>query len=232
MLLTFGFGYLVFTAGMLGFTSFLSQWHWWTPISRRFELPYAFVAVLVAAAALHLIPLRWGNAIRPLGWVAVAALLVASQALWIPIQQAFAPTESAWQSDVGEGTQLAAWYRAPSSEGHGMAVPPDRPDITYVLARFGGVAGKHLVSEMYDPFAYQPAGSRYEDHAGALSVQYACWLGDNDVRMIAIAMGDQPRNWLVLQNPAWFVEVGTMPRTGWVVERVSAPYAGCPQRSG
>src|SRR4029077_14114100 len=34
MLLTFGFGYWIFTAGMFGFTSFLYSWFWWTLISR------------------------------------------------------------------------------------------------------------------------------------------------------------------------------------------------------
>src|SRR5207302_6266005 len=29
-----------------------------------------------------------------------------------------------------------------------------RPDITYGLALYGHVEGRHLVSEMYDPFAY------------------------------------------------------------------------------
>jgi len=222
MLLTFGYGYVVFVAGMFGFTAFLSTWVWWMPISRRFEFPVVFAAVLVVVAALHWAPRRLGTSI-PVGWVAVAAILVASQLLWLPIATVFGPTEATWQQTLAESRQLGAWYNQSPYAGHALAVPADRPDITYGLARYGGVEGKHLVSEMYDPFAYLPSGYRYADHEQVVNTLVECWLADTDTRLIAIPNGNDNYAFMLASNPSWFVQVGSMSAAGWTVEGVDAP---------
>jgi len=205
MLLTFGFGYWVFTAGMLGFTSFLSTWQWWMPISRRFEFPYEFVGILLSVVALRYLPQR-------IGWSAVVIALVAAQVAWVPISAAFGPTEVAWRLTMADATHLGRWYQEPSYRGHVLAIPADRPDITYGLARFGGVDGRHLVSEMYGPFdGDQPAAA------------VRCWLAKTDVRLIAISATDSNLTLLVRQNPTWFVRVGTMDEARWDVYAVNAP---------
>jgi len=222
MLLSFGYGYVVFVAGMFGFTAFLSTWVWWMPISRRFEFPVVFAAVLVVVAALHWAPRRLRTSI-PVGWVAVAAILVASQLLWLPIATVFGPTEATWQQTLAESRQLGAWYNESPYAGHALAVPADRPDITYGLARYGGVEGKHLVSEMYDPFAYLPSGYRYADHEQVVNTLVECWLADTDTRLIAIPNGNDNYAFMLASNPSWFVHVGSMSAAGWTVEGVDAP---------
>jgi hypothetical protein len=209
MLLTFGFGYWVFTAGIFGFTSFLSTWRWWMPISRRFEFPYEFAAVLLAIVLMYW--LRPRRAV--LAWAGIAGALVASQLLWLPVVAAFGPSETAWQQSLAESKQLSAWYNSAPYRGHAMALPADRPDITYGLARFGGVEGKHLVSEMYDPFGYP----------GASDASVHCWLSTNDIRMVAVSQSDASLLRVVRSHPDWFVDVGTLPRAGWTVEGVTAP---------
>ena len=223
MLLTFGFGYWVFVAGMLGFTSYLASWVWWMPITRVFAFPYVFAGVLLAVALLWWAPRRLGNRILPLAWTAVGATLVVTQVAWVPIAQVFGPSEAEWHVVQAESMQLGAWYNQAPYAGHALAVPPERPDITYGLARFGGVEGKHLVSEMYDPFAYLPSGYRYEDHEAAVTTLVQCWLGDTDTRLIAIPRNDP--NYALLQqlNPSWFVRLGTMDEAGWTVNGVSVP---------
>ena len=223
MLLTFGFGYWVFVAGMLGFTSYLASWVWWMPITRVFAFPYVFAGVLLAVALLWWAPRRLGNRILPFAWTAVGATLVVTQVAWVPIAQVFGPSEAEWHAVQAESVQLGAWYNQAPYAGHALAVPPERPDITYGLARFGGVEGKHLVSEMYDPFAYLPSGYRYEDHEAAVTTLVQCWLGDTDTRLIAIPRNDP--NYALLQqlNPSWFVRLGTMDEAGWTVNGVSVP---------
>ena len=223
MLLTFGFGYWVFVAGMLGFTSYLASWVWWLPITRVFAFPYVFAGVLLAVALLWWAPRKLGNRILPLAWTAVGATLVVTQVVWVPIAQVFGPSEAEWHAVQAESIQLGAWYNQAPYAGHALAVPPERPDITYGLARFGGVEGKHLVSEMYDPFAYLPSGYRYEDHEAAVTTLVQCWLGDTDTRLIAIPWNDP--NYALLQqlNPSWFVRLGTMDEAGWTVNGVSVP---------
>jgi hypothetical protein len=213
MLLTFGFGYWVFTAGMLGFTSFLSTWRWWMPISRRFEFPYEFAGVLLAIVVLY-----WLRPPRPaLGWAAIAGALVATQLLWLPVSAAFGPTESAWQQSLVDSRQLGAWYNTAPYQGHALAMPADRPDITYGLARFGNVEGRHLVSEMYDPFAYP----------GASDARVGCWLFAYDIRLVAVSQSDSNLMQVVRSHPDWFVDVGTLSGARWQVEGVRAP--PCPK---
>jgi hypothetical protein len=223
MLLTFGFGYWVFVAGMQGFTSYLASWVWWMPITRLFAFPYVFAGVLLAVFLIRWVPQRFGKRAIPFAWTALAGTIVAGQLAWIPIAQVFGPTETAWKATVAESRQLGEWYNQPSYSGHSLAVPNDRPDITYALARFGGVEGKHLVSEMYDPFAYLPSGYVYADHQQVVDTLVACWLGDTDTRMIAIDDGNSNYQQMLANDPAWFQHLGRMEEAKWTVVGVNAP---------
>ena len=220
MLLVFGFGYTVFATGMFGLTAFLSTWVWWLPVSRRFEFVVLFGAVLFAIVALRRLPSR-------LGWGVVAVALVASQLLWLPIQDVFGNTGGAWRATMNESRQLADWYNRPGVDGHALAVPADRPDITYGLAVYGGVPGRHLVSEMYDPLAYLPAGYRIEDHLPAVTAQVQCWLTKTDTRMIAVAATDPGLQLVVQFAPASFTYVGMLGTAQWTVFAVD-PGLECP----
>jgi hypothetical protein len=223
MLLTYGFGYWVFVAGMLGFTSYLASWVWWMPITRVFAFPYVFAGVLVAVALLWWLPLRFGGRGRALGWSGVVVVLVAAQLLWIPIAQVFRPTERNWQATLADSRQLGDLYNQAPYRGHAIAVPSDRPDITYGLARFGGVEGRHLVSEMYDAFAYLPGGYTYAPHQQTVDVLVECWIAKADIRMIAVPANDSNYRQLLQAHPEWFTPLGQMSGTLWLVYGVSAP---------
>ncbi len=224
MLLTFGFGYWVFVAGMQGFTSYLASWVWWMPITRLFAFPYVFAGVLLAVLLLLWIPRRFGKRAVPVAWTALGGTIVAVQLAWIPIAQVFGPSETEWKATVAESRQLGAWYNQPPYSGHSLAVPNDRPDITYALARYGAVEGKHLVSEMYDPFAYLSAGYAYADHPQVVSTLVACWLADTDTRMIVVGDGNTNYQLMLGYDPAWFVQLGWMAEARWSVFGVNAPH--------
>lgn len=223
MLLTFGFGYWVFVAGTLGFTSYLASWVWWMPITRVFAFPYVFAGVLLAVVMLWWLPRRFGPRIQPAGWAGLIAALFLSQLAWIPIGQIFVPTEKEYLSTMAASRELAAWYHRAPYQGHAIAVPSDRPDVTYGLARFGGVEGKHLVSEMYDPFAYLPGGYSYAAHGATVDVLVECWLAKTDVRMLAVPQGNTNYEPLMQQHPNWFTALGRMDNTNWDVYGVDAP---------
>lgn len=223
MFLAFGFGYWVFVAGMLGFTSYLASWVWWMPITRVFAFPYVFAGTLLAVALLWWAPRRFGRRILPYAWGAMAAAILVCQLAWLPIQQVFGPSEEQWLVVKAESVQLGAWYNQAPYAGHAMAVPQYRPDITYGLARFGGVEGKHLVSEMYDPFAYLPPGYQYQDHQSTVNTLVECWLTGNDIRLIAIPQNDANYELLQQLNPSWFIHLGSMDEASWTVAGISAP---------
>ena len=223
MLLTFGFGYWVFVTGMQGFTSYLASWVWWMPITRLFAFPYVFAGVLLAVVLLYWVPRRYGKRATPFAWTALGATLVACQLAWIPIAQVFGPSEAEWRATLAESRQLGAWYNQAPYAGHSLAVPNDRPDITYALARFGGVEGKYLVSEMYDPFAYLPSGYSYADHQQVVNLLVECWLSDTDTRMIAVLDTDSNYQLMLGYNPTWFVQIGSMEEAHWSVVGVNTP---------
>jgi hypothetical protein len=157
-----------------------------------------------------------------LAWMAIGGLLLVSQLTWIPIAEVFGPTENEWHATLAASRQLGAWYNTPPYQGHALAVPSDRPDVTYGLARFGGVEGKHLVSEMYDPFFYLPAGYKYEEHQDTVNTLVECWLAKTDTRLIAMRSDNTNYSLLREFNPAWFVLLGTMADTNWLIYGVSA----------
>jgi hypothetical protein len=223
MLLAFGFGYWVFVTGTLGFTSYLASWVWWMPITRVFAFPYVFAGVLLAVGLLWWLPRRYGRRVQWPAWTALIAALLASQLAWIPIAEVFGPTEGEYRSTMAASRELAGWYHQQPYDGHSIAVPPDRPDVTYGLARFGGVDGKHLVSEMYDPFAYVPGGYSYAAHARTIDVLVECWLARTDVRMLAVPQGTDNYPQLLQAHPDWFTSLGRMDNTGWDVYGVEAP---------
>jgi hypothetical protein len=223
MLLSFGFGYWVFVAGMLGFTSYLASWVWWMPITRVFAFPYVFAGVLLSVVAVRWLPRRFGSRLAPAGWAAVALALAGAQLSWLPIQQVFGPSESEWLQVKAESVELGGWYAGAAFDGHAIGVPNDRADITYALARYGGVQGKHLVSEMYDPFAYLPSGYTYAAHRETVDTLMRCWLTSTDIRMLAVPDSDPDLARFVASNPSWFSRVGFMEEAKWDVEAVAVP---------
>lgn len=94
--------------------------------------------------------------------------------------------------------------------------------------------GKHLVSEMYDPFYYLPTGWTYQDHAEVVSTLVQCWLDKTDTRLMAMSPNDANYALMRQLHPDWFVPLGTMSETQWLVYGVSAPQpalAACAEAS-
>jgi hypothetical protein len=180
--------------------------------------------VLLAVLLLWWAPRRYGRRAIPIGWAALGGVLLVSQLAWIPIAQIFGPTETEWKATMVASRELGAWYNQPPYQGHSIAVPPDRPDVTYGLARYGGVEGKFLVSEMYDPFHYLPSGYVYADHQATVNTLIECWLVKTDIRVIAMPLLDGNYDQLRQANPSWFVLLGTMSNTNWLVYGVSAEH--------
>ncbi|TAN32298.1 hypothetical protein EPN29_08975 [bacterium] len=65
----------------------------------------------------------------------------ALQLAWLLIAEVFRPSEVEWYALKAESIQLGGWYGQGPYPGHALALPADRPDITYGRARVGGVQG-------------------------------------------------------------------------------------------
>ena len=223
MFLTFGFGYWVFTAGTLGFTEYLKSWVWWFWYIRFFTFPYQFAAVLVAVALFRLLP-RWERLTLPVAATAGVVVLLAVQAAWMPILAVYRTTEPRWEQTLSTGQLIGAIYRQPQNQGGVVNFPQTRPDLTYVLARFEGVDGRHVVGQLYDPFYDLPAGYSYADHPQVAGVLMECWLSDTHTRLFVVDQGLNPNYVAFIANhPRWFSEVAQVPSYAWVVYQVDIP---------
>ncbi|MFI5287692.1 MAG: hypothetical protein ACHQ4F_15435 [Candidatus Dormibacteria bacterium] len=225
MFLTFGFGYWVFTAGTLGFTAYLKSWVWWFWYIRFFDFPYEFAGVLGAIILFYLLPKwvgsRWA---LPFAAAAGALILIAAQAAWMPILSVYRSTASTWAQTLSAGQIIGGVYQQPQNRGGVLNVPPTKPDLTYVLARFDGVEGSRIVGQLYDPFYYLPSGYAYADHPAVASVLMQCWLSDTKTRLLVVDQTQSP-NYVafVADHPDWFSAAGQIPTYGWVLYEVDAP---------
>jgi hypothetical protein len=225
MFLTFGMGYWVFTAGTLGFTQYLKSWVWWFWYIRFFDFPYQFAGVLATIALFYLLP-RWlgERAALPLAAAAGIVALVAVQAAWAPILSVYRTTEPRWAQTVSAGQLIGGIYRQPQNRDGVVNFPQTRSDLTYVLARFEGIDGRHIVGQLYDPFYDLPAGFAYTDHRQVAGVLMQCWLSDTHTRLFVVDQGLNP-NYVafIADHPDWFSEAARVPSYDWVVYRTDMP---------
>jgi len=223
MFLTFGFGYWIFTAGFLGFTAYLKSWESWFWMIRFFVFPYEFAAVLVAIGLFVLAPRYLGRLAIPAAWTASVLALLAVQLEWSPIRYMYDRTGPRWGNALAAGGYLGEIYNRPEYRGGVLNLPPSNPDITYTLARFGHVEGKHIVGQLYDPFYYLPSGYRYADHPQVASTLLQCWLVRTNSRLFVIEPNSENYRLFVSSHPGWFRPVGEVPAFEWAVEEVQVP---------
>jgi hypothetical protein len=223
LLLTFGFGYWVFVAGMLGFTAYLKSWVGWDWVTRYFVFPYDFAAILASIGLFHLLPRALGSRYLAPAVAVAAAALIAVQAVWPWIQTEYNGTFTTWDTTVAVGEHIGAVYQRPGIAGGMFAVPADHPNLTYTLAQYGRLPGRHLLSELYDPFYYLPAGTTYADHRADVGTLLQCWLSQTRTTMLAV--DDQRRDYRLYtaDHPEWFTPEGTVPQYGWTLYRVQVP---------
>jgi hypothetical protein len=223
MFLTFGFGYWVFTAGTLGFTEYLKSWVWWFWYIRFFAFPYQFAAVLVAVALFYVLP-RWERWTLPVAATAGVVVLLAVQAAWVPILAVYRTTEPRWEQTLSTGQLIGSIYRQPQNQGGVVNFPQTRSDLTYVLARFEGIDGRHVLGQLYDPFYDLPAVYSYADHPQVAGVLLECWLSDTHTRLFVVDQGLNPNYAaFIADHPRWFSEVARVSSYGWVIYQVDIP---------
>lgn len=177
LLLVYGFGYSAFSLPTLVLTD---SWK-----ERRIELPLDFAAILVAVVLFNVLPRRLPN-VRAVSIAAAVAAVLVMQVWWVPIQSAYASTESTYRDHVGLGILIGSVYNRPDYRGGVIAVPGDEPTLVYTMVHYGAVPGDRITSEFYDPFYYLPSGYHYVDHKDAAGRLLQCWLASTHTRLLLI----------------------------------------------
>ena len=223
LLLTFGFGYWVFVAGMLGFSAYLKSWVGWMWMTRVFAFPYDFAAILVAIGLFASAP-RWVPRPRLVArWTVALTLLLAVQVSWGPIQAVYTSTTPTWATTVAVARQIGHDYRQPGVEGGALTLPADHPNLTYALARYGGVEGRHLISELYDPFYYLPSSASYAAAPKTVGTLLQCWLARTGTRLLVVDQRDLNYAAFLADHPGWFALTDRAEPYGWTLYRGLAP---------
>jgi len=228
LLLTYGFGYWLFQAGTLGFTSYLVHSSEW--MERRFEFPLDFAGILGAVILLKILPSRRPR-LRLAPWVVAVVALLSIQVYWSPIQSAYAATEAGYRDQVRLGSAIGAVYRLPEYTGGGLSVPGDEPTLVYTMVRYGGVPGSKITSQFYDPFYYLPAGYDYAHHKDVVGPLLQCWLSDNRTRLMLLgptsAFDHSVPDYdaYIADHPKWFSETGAVLGDDFSLVAVAVPKA-------
>jgi hypothetical protein len=221
LFLTFGFGYSALS--LATYFRYATEWK-----ERRFEFPLDFAAILVAVLLLKWLS-RDQSRLRPLGWSAAAAGILAAQALWLPIQAAYASTEPLFRYEVGLGRSIGEVYNRPEYRGGVLNMPGDEPTLLYVMVRDEGFPGDRVTSQFYDPFYYLPAGYRYAEHADVVGPLLQCWLSKTQTRLILISpLGPLSQSVpeyqaYIADHPQWFADTGAQLAGGWTLIAVNVP---------
>ena len=224
LLLLYGFGSCALVFGLFGLTAFITEWYPWRWMMWILAFPYDFAALLVAIGLFVIVPRYVGRQIRQLTWLTAGALLVGVQLTWIPIEAAYTSTASAWNTDVATGRYIAGIFGQPDYRGGALNLPPpDHPAVTYALVHYGGIEGKHFISQLYDPFYYLPAGYHYADHPATAGTLLQCWLSTTDTSIWVVS--DDRADYLAYaaDHPAWFEMVGRVADYSWTIEAVHVP---------
>ena len=224
LLLLYGFGSCALVFGLFGLTAFITEWYPWRWMMWILAFPYDFAALLVAIGLFVIVPRYLGRGLRRVAWLTAGVMLVGTELTWIPIQSAYTSTASAWNTDVATGRYIASIFARPDYRGGSLNLPPpEHPAVTYALVHYGGIDGRHFISQLYDPFYYLPAGYHYADHPVTAGILLQCWLYTTNTSIFV--MPDDRADYLAYaaDHPAWFERVGRVADYGWTIEAVHVP---------
>ena len=224
LLLLYGFGSCALVLGLFGLTPFITEWYAWRWMMWILAFPYDYAALLIAVGLFVILPRYLGTGIRWVALVTACVLLAGTQLTWIPIQTAYLSTESAWNTDVATGRYIANIVSQPALRNGALSLPPpDHPAVTYALVRYGGLDGRHLISQLYDPFYYLPGGYRYADHPLTAGTLLQCWLSTTNTSVFVMPDSRADYAAYVADHPSWFEIVGHVAVYGWTLAAVRVP---------
>jgi hypothetical protein len=221
LLLIYGFGYSALS--LATYLRYETEWK-----ERRFEFPLDFAAIL---AAVFLI--KWLPEHRPqlgsLGRAGAVAALVATQALWVPVQSTYSATEAGYRYVTGLADRIGEVYNRPEYRGGVLNMPGDEPTMLYVMVRDSHLTGDHVTSQFYDPFYYLPADYHYTDHPGVVDSLLQCWLSGTKTRLLLISppgflsRTNSEYRAFIAAHPGWFQDTGANLPNGWTLIAASVP---------
>lgn len=159
----------------------------------------AFVAIQLFRVIPDLLPRKIAMSMKLLSWIGVAAVIVALQALWVPIHHYYDDTHKYWDNFTAIAKEVGS---IDSGEGR-VLVPEPWPPLTYLLVHEQGITGERIVGQMFDPYFYME-GDAY-DNWGENRQIVLDWLVEEDVRLLFFPL-DRERYVTLVEKEAEFFE--------------------------
>lgn len=198
-----GIGNIVLLGLMWGLSEYVLGFESRVFIGRLLTVPYIYIGVLISILLLSELQKKVSNGFGlRMGWVLVGVVLVSVQFAWLPLLQYYGDRTFIWEEERRLGEEVASIYR-----GGSIAVPENRPGLTYVLAKQQGVAAESFQSQMYDPFFYSDSPDPLANWT-EFRVEIAEWARKLDIRLLIFADRKETyKDMVELEN--WFRFQGT-----------------------
>lgn len=201
LLLILFFGNSAFIMGMMGLTTYLLSYESWFWMIRFFVFPYLLLAFLIAIFLFTYLPsvLKLKKIWMP-GFILWFVLLGLTQLAWRPIMAKYNRSERAYQlvREIGE--------EVGKEKGEGkILVPEEDPGLIYTMVRFGGIRGREMVSQMFDPFFYMEEDP-FADWPKTREVLFD-WFKKENIKWALFPTGRVERYNQVLRREAPFFEL-------------------------
>lgn len=237
LLLTFGFLTWAFYGGFFGLTHYLKGFEPWFWYIRFFVFPYIFLGLIISIFLFYIIPKLHKRLSHTGVFLALVApivfIAVVMQIVWAPILHEYHRTDDVWKRTKMWGIEAGQFY-----EGGRVLIPEGYPSFTYSLVYFGGVEGKNILGQMFDPFYYME--ERPFENWGENRKVVLKWIKDEDIRLVVVdprvvRVGPEVINKsyyleLIEKEPKFFEKVGGLRKAANTKEELLVVYKVFPEK--
>lgn len=214
-----GLGNWMFLGATFGLGQYIKSYADYVWYVRFMILPYMFIGIVVSVMLFYTVPkikvIKYLDKLH-ITTLAFLGFLGVSQLFWIPIMTKYNSTEPNWRATVTLSQQIAANYH-----GGGLLLMDGNPEITYALAKLHNIPGRVMVSVMFDPYFYFPAGedpyAKWEDYRAKVLT----WLITNDIRTIVTYSQYERYTKLAEFEPEYISTGSFIPNSNIVIYQVS-----------
>ena len=202
--LLLGLANILMLGFLWGFTDYVLGAQARILLGRLVVVPYVYLGVFVSILLLYKLPKLYSRTLfLNLGWVSILALACLVQLAWKPVLSYYEKWEGKWISEKQLAEDIAPHYH-----GGAIAIPEDRPSLTYTLARYQGILAENLQSQMYDPFFYfedEDPFANWTQNRQAI----AHWVNKLNIRLLVFSSGKEIYNEMVMREEGLFQYLGT-----------------------
>lgn len=170
-------GFRAAIAGLGDFIIYFVMPYFW--VSRFFSWPYSFLGLILVLTLFVWLPKRFAfwQKLKGLNWATLFLVItIFSLTAWPVILNQYQKHEQDWPRDVEEAKLIGSLYQEGS-----ILVPVDRPDLVYALVKYGGIKGKDIRGDMFDPIYYSK--DPWENWPQVREEVFA-WLKQEEIKLI------------------------------------------------